>query len=246
MSDSESCEEEIEIPYDQIVNTQDFEILEAKLGNLTRIQTKEFRNESYQPEENIKMKDQKGDVVEKIIPFTNYLRWRYSKKETETEEDDNNFVKKLELKKMTNKKVETNAKIIEWDDGTFQLVVGDEFIDINPSEVKNTRIGIINKEKEVILVGKSIDKKYILRASEYDGPRKRESIPVINKITAKDEEKKVKLAFSYYDKNEYNKDEFGGKYGKPKFEKKKKDTKNDIIIPTHFKHKRHRNESQHD
>lgn len=243
MSDSDNCEEEIEIPYDNFVDFDKFEIYETKMGNLARIQPKSFNKETYKIEEAIKIKDQKGEEFEKKIPLVNYLRWRYNENEVEEErEEDNSFLKKLNIEKKTKEKVESNVKIVEWSDGTWQLVVGDELIDITQSEINNTRIGIINKDKDVVTVGKNINKKFILKASEYDVTNKREIAPVSSKID-KATESKVKLAFSYYDKNEYVKDEFGGKFGKPKFEKK---GENDIIIPTHFKRKRHRSESYND
>jgi hypothetical protein len=244
MSDSENCEEEIEIPYDQIIDLQKFDIFEAKLGNLAKIQPKEF-NKDYRPEEVVKIKDQKGEEIEKKIPLTNYLRWRYVLAEDEVEEveEESFYQKKLELKKKNNKKIESNAKIVEWSDGTWQLIIGDEMIDITQSDIKNTRVGVFNKEKEVVTLNKTIDRKFILKANEYENNKIRET--VTNGSMHKEAESKIKLAYSYYDKNEYNKDEFGGKYGKPRLEKKKNDT-SDIIIPTHFKRKRNRSDSQHD
>jgi hypothetical protein len=243
MSDSDNCEEEIEIPYDNIIDFDKYEIYETKMGNLARIQPKSFKKDTYKPEEAIKIKDQKGEEFEKKIPLMNYFRWKYSENDEEEEiDEENSYLKKLNIVKKSKKKVESNVKIVEWSDGTWQLVVGDEFVDITQSDIKNTRIGIVNKDKDVITVGKNIDKKFILKASEYDVSTKKEVTSVVNK-TDKAAGSKVKLVFSYYDKNEYVKDDFGGKFGKPKVEKK---GENDVIIPTHFKRKRNRSDSYND
>jgi len=128
------------------------------------------------------------------------------------------------------KKIETNAKIVEWSDGTWHLAIGDELIDITPSEVNNTRIGVVNKEKDVVVIGKNVDKKMILKASEFEKSERKGYIHSPKQVSAeKSSLSKTKLAHSFYDKNEYIKDDFGGKFGKAKNDKEKK---TDVIIQT--------------
>ena len=242
MSDSENCEEEIEVPYDSIVDFDNYEIYETKMANLARIQAKSFKPDTYKLEEAVKIKDQKGEEYEKKIPLLNYVRWRYSEEnEAENYEQnlENTYLKKLNLEKKSHKKIESNTKIVEWSDGTWQLVIGDEHIDITLSYINNTRVGIVNKEKDIVLVSKNIDKKLILKASEYNENNVKKEIAT-EKNDSKVAGSKVKLVYSYYDNNSYFKDDFGGKFGKTKIEKK---GDNDVIIQTHFKKKRNRSES---
>ena len=240
MSDSENCEEEIEVPYDNLVDFDNFEIYETKMGNLARIQPKAFKKDTYKLEEALKIIDQKGEEFEKKIPLMNYIRWRYSENETEEEvNEENTYLKKLNLETKIKRKIESNAKIVEWSDGTWQLIIGEEMTDITLSDINNIRVGVVNKEKDIIHVGKNLEKKLILKASEFN---KKELNNSNANITDKTTGSKVKLAFSYYDKNEYVKDDFGGKFGKAKVEKK---GDNDVIISTNIKKKRNRTDSNH-
>jgi ribosomal protein S19 len=242
MSDSENCEEEIEVPFDNIIDFDNYEIFETKMANLARVQPKVFNIENYNIEEAVKIKDQKGEEFEKKIPLLNYIRWRYSEEneiEDDEENSENTLLKRFNLEKKSKKNLESNAKIVEWSDGTWQLIIGDEHIDITLSDINNTRVGIVNKEKDIVVVSKNIDKKLILKASDYNESNAKKEIATY-KNDSKIAGSKVKLVYSYYDNNSYVKEDFGGKFGKTKIEKK---GENDVIIQTHFKKKRNRSES---
>ena len=52
--------------------------LPGNLSNGIRIQPVGFEAEKYKVEENVMFKDEKGIVVNKQCPVTNFIRWRYS------------------------------------------------------------------------------------------------------------------------------------------------------------------------
>ena len=52
--------------------------LPGNLSNCIRIQPVGFEAKEYQVEENVTFKDEKGIMVNKQCPVTNFIRWRYS------------------------------------------------------------------------------------------------------------------------------------------------------------------------
>jgi len=129
-------------------------------------------------------------------------------KNIETNDNDPFNLTKLGIKDKINKKIETNSKIIEWSDGSYQLVIGDTYFDILISDAANTNIGLLDIENDIVNVGKSIDKKMILMVSEDFEDR---DFLETNKHL---ERSKVKLANTFFDSTHYVKDENMNKYSK--------------------------------
>jgi len=92
------------------------EIIEGKLSNITHLQEKEFNINTYINEPKLKIKNEKDEEEIKLIPLQNYIRWKYDKEK---------------------KKPISNTKLIEWSDGSYQLVVGDKFFDIKCTDYIN-------------------------------------------------------------------------------------------------------------
>jgi hypothetical protein len=219
--------EEIKISPEKKFNFSDYEVLEAKFNILTTFQSKAFDSSKYKPEEKIKIKNEKGEEEIKEIPLANYIRWRYR----DTEINQNRTEKDAELNKAfgiknlnPNKTAESNAKIVEWSDGTFQLIIGEEHFDIMFSNMDNVRFAIEDKEQNLTMINKPIKQRMIMTPTEF-------SQRTNEKISKQDESsQKVKVVYSYYDKQEYNKDDYSSKYGKKKTNMPLKRENNDARI----------------
>jgi len=219
--------EEIKISPEKKFNFSDYEVLEAKFNILTTFQSKVYDSAKYKPEETIVIKNEKGEEEIKEIPLANYIRWKY--KDTEVNQNrseiDAELNKAFGIKNLNpNKTIESNAKIVEWSDGSFQLIIGEEHFDIMFSNMDNVRFAMEDKEQNLTMINKPIKKRMILTPSEYS-QRSNE------KISKQDESsQKVKVVYSYYDKQEYNKDDYSSKYGKKKTNMPLKREINDVRI----------------
>jgi hypothetical protein len=229
----------IEIPIDLNYDFKDYEIYEAKFNNLTRISNKVYDSKKYKIEDKLIIKNDKNDLVEKDIPVTDYIRFKYVEKQSNEDGQDN--IKQLEkcfaiVNEANRKELISNAKIVEWSDNTYQLIIGDQYFDLKFSNMENVRLGLstnkqdlkiennnleLNEEGNIypLLVSKPINKRIILTSCEYDNNINIKSKDQSIKIKNSELETKVKLAYSFYDKNKYKKDDFGGKYGAKKQEK---------------------------
>jgi len=207
--------EDINIIYDNLFDFKNYEIFETKFSSLTRPQQKAFDSKTYEKEKPLLIKNERGQDTEKIILHKNFMRWKYSQEDIddttdniETNDNDPFNLTKLGIKDKINKKIETNSKIIEWSDGSYQLVIGDTYFDILISDAANTNIGLLDIENDIVNVGKSIDKKMILMVSEDFEDR---DFLETNKHL---ERSKVKLANTFFDSTHYVKDENMNKYSK--------------------------------
>jgi hypothetical protein len=108
-----------------------------------------------------------------------------------------------------NYKMQTNSKIVEWSDGTLQMVIGSNYFDINPSVMDNCRFAIYDKPNDLYVVKNPVKKRLIIMASEM-------TKNIEDRFKGSNENStKTKLAYSFYDKNEFNKSDFDKKrYGK--------------------------------
>jgi hypothetical protein len=212
--------DEIKIPYDKLYDFKKFDVMEAKFNIMAMMQMKAYENSKYKPEEKIVIQNEKGVDESKEIPLTNYIRWRYENNSNDDITDNVSNVNELDealgIKNIPannlNKKIESNAKIVEWSDSTFQLLIGDEYFDIMFSNMDNVRFGIDSKDTNITIVNKPVKQRIILTPSEYTkSMRQKEKI-----INHNENAQKVKVAYSYYDKQAYNKDEFSTKFGKKK------------------------------
>jgi RNA polymerase-associated protein LEO1 len=204
--------ESIYIEYDLLNNFKNSETFETKFSNMAAVQTNCFDPETFQPEESYQIVNEKGIEETKEIPHSNYIRWRYSKnKQNEVKEK---LIKGFNFK--DDRKVESNAKIVEWSDGSLQLIIGEEYFDIKLSKMDNVRYGLKDMENELLIVNTPINHRMIITPSEYSNKN-------IERSKYNDSGSKVKLSYHYYDKQSYNKEEFKSKF--PKKEKESNDGK---------------------
>ena len=59
-------------------------------------------------------------------------------------------------------KVESNAKLVQWSDGSFSFVIGDEFFDIRQEELPNSGI-FVKHESDMAILKSSIDQKMFVK-----------------------------------------------------------------------------------
>ena len=196
--------EQKNIDYDKIdalyLNTKepkfrkDIELFEGRLGITTYLAEKVYDSKTYEIEERLKVKNDKGALEEKRIPLENYIRFIINDKH----------------------KLKSNAKLVEWSDGSMQLFVGKKYFDIMVGELTNSRMGVIVDEN-MSLVGENINKRMIACLGDEDA----------NKINKYNENQESKMKISYVnekrDRN-YNADSSTKKFNK-KFLNRKRNYK---------------------
>ena len=206
----EEKDEELYITYDNLFNFNKYDIIENKFNSLTRCQTKAFDATTYEKEKPLIVKNDRGQDTEKNILHKNYIRWRYSKDDITSTADSPDEAETLGIKNRSKKSIETNAKIVEWSDGTFQLAVGDTYFDILISDATNTSLGILDIESDAVIMGKPIVKKMILKVNE-DLETDAEFLETNSSSLNSN---KVKLSHAFYDATLYIKDEDKNKFSK--------------------------------
>lgn len=87
--------------------------------------------------------------------MTNFIRWRYVEGQHADVESDK--LKSLGMRMVNNKVMESNAKIVEWSDGTKSLVIGDKHFEIQTEPVHSTQC-FANYKKMALLKGQVADK----------------------------------------------------------------------------------------
>lgn len=60
--------------------------------------------------------------------------------------------------------IESNAKIIEWDDGSFSVAIGDEMFDVRKEEIHNSSI-YIKYDSEIVVQKSGISDKIFVKPS---------------------------------------------------------------------------------
>ena len=235
----EDQEEQIEMKYNLMNNFKNYEVFETKLSLLTRVQNKAYDKDTYKPEEKIIVKNEKDQEELKEIPLQNYIRWRNipnNKNEIESEKINKEIdqYKKFGYRRIDkSNSIQSNCKLVEWSDGTYHLIVGEDFYDVNISNINNLRLGIYDSEKEITLINQPVEKRMLIKLNEYNSLKKSENL-----AESIENDRKVKLAYSYFDKTSYNKEE----YETMKSLKKRKTSEHDIILNKPFK-KRKRSET---
>ena len=120
--------------------------------------------------------------------------------------NDNELDEFLNLVKSTqNYKMHSNCKIVEWSDGTMQMVIGSNCFNVNPSAMDNCRFAVYDKANDLYVVKNPVKKRLLIMATEMT--KNIEDRFKGSNVSST----KTKLAYSFYDKNEYNKEDFAKK-----------------------------------
>ena len=147
--------QELNIDYDKIealyLNKKEYrfpreiEIFEGKLGLISYLAEPIYNPKTYTPEPKPQIINEKGEVEKKAIPLERFIRFKL---------DDN-------------KKLKSNAKLVEWSDGTMSLFIGKKYYNITTQKLMNYRIGVkINDEMS--LVGLNIPNRMTASLTEED------------------------------------------------------------------------------
>src|SRR5689334_15534620 len=107
--------------------------------------------------------NEKGQEEYKNIPLQSYIRWKYTDNTNTVEIKEKELNKLLGIK--SKRQIISNAKLVEWSDGTIQLVIGDQYYDVKLSDLKNIHFGLITSNDQII-VNKPISKRMIVTHSE--------------------------------------------------------------------------------
>ena len=194
----------VKISYDNLYDFNGYDVYETKFNNMSYFQYNKYDSKTYNADDKVIIKNENGNDEVKNIPLNSYIRWKYNGEDTHSKEKDLDNLIGL----INNKKIQSNAKIVEWSDGTYQLIIGDDYYDIKFSDLKNIRFGLSSDNNENIFVNKPIDGRMILTPCDYQG----------EKSKLAEDSTKVKLAYNYYNPNEYKKEEYGAnKYNRNKF-----------------------------
>ena len=190
--------EEINIYYDKIealyLNKKeyrfprDIELFEGKLGLISYLQEKVYNSKNYQPEPKPHIINENGEKEVKSIPLERFIRFKLDE----------------------NRKLKSNAKLVEWSDGTMSLFIGKKYFNITTQKLMNCRIGV-KVNDELSLVGLNIPNRMTASLREED---------TINaKKYREDETSKVKITYASQRNNTFAEPE---KNKKNKFLNKKR------------------------
>jgi hypothetical protein len=157
---------------DQYSFPKDIEVFEGKLGLISYLQENIYNKSQYKIEPKPSIINENGENENKPIPLERFIRF-----------------------KLDDKKLKSNAKLVEWSDGTMSLFIGKKYFDISTQQLYNSRIGV-KIDDELSLVGLNIPKRMTASLTEEDAIK-------VKKYT---EEVTSKVRISYTiegDKNEY-------------------------------------------
>ncbi|CAI2380443.1 unnamed protein product [Moneuplotes crassus] len=155
------------VPRDATVGL-DGDCFEMKMPNIVKIQSKPFDPATYEPEKSIKYKNQHGQEKEKNFNLLNVIRWRYTDQTSEPFVETPSVVEMRESmgykSRYPSKQIETNTKVVEWSDGTFSLIVGDETFDLNFSKSSNCHVYL--KTDDLLVHKNQVERKCLVKPSK--------------------------------------------------------------------------------
>ena len=175
--------EDINIDYDKIealyLNKKeykfprDIEIFEGKLGLISYLQESIFNPKTYTLEPKPKIINESGEEESKSIPLEHFIRFKLEE----------------------NRKLKSNAKLVEWSDGTMSLFIGKKYFNISTQKLMNCRIGVkINDDLN--LVGLNIPNRMTASLTEEDA--------LLARKFKEDESSKVKITYANQSKDNYD------------------------------------------
>ena len=167
--------EELNIDYDKIealyLNKKEYkfpreiELFEGKLGLISYLDEPIYISKNYQIQPKPSIINENGRKEEKPIPLERFIRFKLDE----------------------NRKLKSNAKLVEWSDGSMSLFIGKKYFNISTQKLMNCRIGVkINDE--VSLVGLNIPNRMVASLTEEDA--------INAKKYKEDETSKVKITYT--------------------------------------------------
>ena len=179
--------QKIEISYDKLealyLNKEnasypkDIEIFEGKLGLISYFKEPIFNKSEYTIEPKPSIINENGEKEEKPIPLERFIRFKLDDK----------------------KKLKSNAKLVEWSDGTMSLFIGKKYFNISTQKMINSRIGV-KVNDDLSLVGLNIPKRMTASLTEEDAIK-------VKKFT-EENINKTKRSYTIKGDNDYVKSKF--------------------------------------
>jgi hypothetical protein len=84
----------------------------------------------------VHFKDEKGIRTKKLCPVTNFIRWRYV--DSKSQDAETKKLSSFGVFADETKKMESNARLVEWEDGTKSLVIGNKHYEVQTEPVNST------------------------------------------------------------------------------------------------------------
>lgn len=94
-----------------------------------------FDEKKYTPEDSVNYKDETGVKQQKRCPVTNFIRWRYAEDAEDIESEKLKDLCSMNI----DKKMSSNARIVNWSDGTSSLAIGDHLFEVQTEAVESTQ-----------------------------------------------------------------------------------------------------------
>ena len=179
--------EKIKISYDKLealyLNQEtssfpkDIELFEGRLNSISYFQEPVFNKAEYKIEPKPSIIGENGEKEEKPIPLERFIRFKLDDK----------------------KKLKSNAKLVEWSDGTMSLFIGKKYFNITTQNLVNSRIGV-KVNDDISLIGLNIPKRIIASLTEEDAFKVKKS--------TEENTSKVKISYTIKGDNEYLKNKY--------------------------------------
>eukprot|EP00347_Sterkiella_histriomuscorum_P000899 403374095 len=173
------------------------DLVELKLPSCLRIQSVAYDPSSYQVEDPIVYTNDKGIVQEKVCAVEDIIRWRY----VEDEDNQSQFGKditipqldkKLEIDQSDHRRIESNAKFVQWSDGTYSLAIGDEFFEINMENLTNRQC--YSQFEKFLLYKGDVNKKMIVKPPPKSTKNQKRFIKRINEAQSQIQQANITVA----------------------------------------------------
>ena len=175
--------QELNIDYDKIealyLNKKEYkfpreiELFEGKLGLISYLDEPIYNSKNYQIQPKPSIINENGRKEEKPIPLERFIRFKLDE----------------------NRKLKSNAKLVEWSDGSMSLFIGKKYFNISTQKLMNCRIGVkINDDLN--LVGLNIPNRMTASLTEEDA--------LLARKFKEDESSKVKITYANQSKDNYD------------------------------------------
>ena len=128
--------------------------------------TKKFDPATYQVEQEIQYTTENGHQTTNFCPVDNIVRWRQAEGEKVPEKTSKELREVNDVTKESVDKfgVESNARLVEWSDGTFSIAIGDELFEIRQEDLHNSSV-FLKYDSEIAVMKSALTEKMYVKPS---------------------------------------------------------------------------------
>ena len=190
----------VQLPSEFAVDTAEYTVFSLRTNTASKVNFEPYNESTYEKEPHELITDQRGKEFEKFTSQDQYIRFR----PTEIKLDEDAFLTAFRSNKASD--CGSNAKLIEWSDGTMSLAVGNNMIEITKSDALNTKVAF--KNGSFYKTKADLAAKLMLTTNS----QKRDEVL---KIHTNINKTLTQTTYTFFDPNEYNKEDFArGRKGK--------------------------------